>query len=394
MNTRLLFPVLLAVCLAGCAKDENVPEPPVVETGYFESVGEVKLFTGGELVKEAFELGEGETNPFGNSSAQVKVEEIRYYTSDPAGNRVIASGIVSYPSSGNYEKIVLAEHITVSSDAEVPSSRMCAMESALSLFGCLVISPDYLGFGASKDLRHPYLHAENTARVSIDMVFAVREYMASLGKALPVDIYIVGYSQGGAAALAAQREIEKSHAGEFNIRQTMAGGGPYDLKGMFDDMVANDYTAYPCAVPMIILGLDYGDGLAFDYSKVFKDPLLSNYNRWINSKNYTTGTINGYLATNKLSDLLHADAFTTTKNSELDKLYASLEKNSLLDWTPKAPIMLVHGRNDAVVPPFCSQNAHDSFIAKGADVSFSLVDGDHKGAAIPFYIQVLLKLAF
>ena len=395
---RFILLALFFVCLTACSTEEVDPvpdtDPPVTNTKYFESVGKSKVFESADLIRAAFDLGAGESLPISLPSdvPRIKVEEILYHTVDPEGNDVIASGIISYPESGNYSRIVLGEHFTISANEEAPSSRMCAMESVLSLFDCFVISPDYLGFGVTRDKRHPYLHAESTARVSIDMVFAVREYMESLESPLSKDIYIVGYSQGGASALAVHREMEKNHAADFNILYTMAGGGPHDLEGMFNDVVTKDFTSYPGSIPMIVIGLDYGDQLGLDYSKVFKGSLLSNYNDWINSKKYTMGNINGKIGSNKASDFMHADMFTTSRNSDFDKLYASLKKNSLLDWTPKAPIFLAHGTSDEVVPSFCSQNAYDSFKAKGANVELRLfANEDHKGAAIPFYLFVLLR---
>lgn len=393
---RLLFILFLLGYLSACTKEElppepEPPEPPIESSGYFESVGATKTYTAQELIEKAFDLDPGESLPIKLPNLQVKVEEIKYHTTDPQGDKVIASGIISYPVTGGYDEVVLAEHITISADKEAPSNMMCAMESALALFNCFVISPDYIGFGATKDKVHPYLHTENTAQVSIDMLFAVREYMASLEETLPKDIYIVGYSQGGAAALAVQKMIEEKYASDITINKTMAGGGPYDLTAIFDQFTETDYTGYPCSVPMVIIGMDNGDNLQLNYNKVFTGDLLTHYKEWINSKKYTTGAINGKLATNTISHFIHADMFTEKKNSEFTKLYASLAKNSLIDWKPKAPVMLVHGEKDEAVPFVCAQNAFDSFTAKGCHVELTTVPSDHKGSAISFYMKVLLE---
>ncbi len=396
-HVRLLFFILLLGLLASCSEDDNdpipePPDPPIEESQYFESVGNVITYDAKELVEKAFNLTPGEEIPITIPDIKVKVEEIKYHSVDPKGNPVIASGIISYPSSGNYSKIVLSEHFTIAKNTESPSSQLCTMESALTFFDCLVISPDYLGFGSTKDLRHPYLHIENTARISIDMLFAVREYMEMKEKPLSKNIYIVGYSQGGAASLAIQKMIEEKYTDEITINKTMAGGGPYDLTTMFNRFTSEDYTGYPCSVPMTIIGMDYGENLNLDYSKIFIDPLFSNYNEWINSKEYTTGEINQKLNSNALSTYMHPDIFTEEKNSEFNKIYDALEKNSLIHWTPKAPILMVHGQKDEVVPYFCAQNAYDSFTQKGANVRLIPVDSDHKGTAISFYLLVLKEI--
>lgn len=390
---HLLF-ICLVGCLAACSDEEPKPEEPDVPdeaSGYFESVGETKTYTAQKLIETAFDLGEGEQLPI-SSNVEVRVEVINYHTVNPKGEPVVASGIISYPLTGSRDKTVLAERFTISKGSEAPSEKMASMESALSLFECLVVSPDLIGFGATEKLPHPYLHAENTAQVSIDMLFAVREYFASKEEPLSPEIYIVGYSQGGAASLAVQKMIEEKYISDIEIVQTMAGGGPYDLTGMFDEVVKNDYTGYPCSIPLTVIGMDYGDNLDLDYSQILIDPLLSNYDEWVNSKQYTTGSINEKIGTRKVSEIMHPDMFTKEKNSHLNKFYASLKKNSLIDWTPKAPIMLVHGTKDDVVPFFCSENACNSFKERGAKVELISVNYGHKDAALPFYLRVLAIL--
>lgn len=392
---RHIFLIVLIGYLTACNNSDPLPEPPeppIEEAIYFESIGNTLVYEGKDLIVKAFDLKPGESLPITAPNLQVKVEEVKYYTVDPLGNKIIASGIISYPATGEFEHIVLAEHFTISSDEEAPSTRMCSMETAFSLFKCLVISPDYIGFGVTKNLTHPYLHVENTAQVSIDLLFAVKEYMAMKEKPLSKSIYISGYSQGGAAALAVHKMIEEKYASDITIRHTMAGGGPYNLTGIFNDFTEKDHADYPCSIPMTIIGMDYGDNLKLDYSKVFKEPLLSNYNEWINSKKYTTGQINSMLGSNTISTYIHSDMFSGEKNSEFNKLYTSLEKNSLINWTPKAPISLVHGKKDEVVPYFCSQDAYDSFTQKGTNVQLFPVDSDHKGTATSFYLLVLQKL--
>jgi pimeloyl-ACP methyl ester carboxylesterase len=278
-----IFFVLCWGWVTACSDPEKVV-PEEEPEGYFESVTGTREYPAGELLRTILGNGFGYLELFGLADA--RVDAIRYYTKDPGGKRILASGIITYPASASIRGVVLSGHPSIGASREAPSVQMYALESLLALFGYAVVSPDYIGFGASAALPHPYLHVEATAGASIDMLFAAKEYMEAEARPLQDDIYIVGYSQGGAAALAIQKVAEERYALEIPVNKVIAGGGPYDLTGIFDDVKAT--SAEPSAyIPMTIIGLDYGDNLGLDYTKVFKDPLLSNFREWINSKKYS-----------------------------------------------------------------------------------------------------------
>lgn len=401
VKTRNLFVFTIFIftltILASCSDDapsspQEPSNPPVTFT-YFKSVGNTKQYTSKELIAELMGYESSGSLPSTFPDTDILIEEINYYTNDPQGNTVTASGIISYPVSTELiRSTVMAEHYTISANYEAPSLQMSALESVLALYEYMVIIPDFLGFGTTKELRHPYLHVENTAQVSIDMLFAVREYMESKNAPLSKDIYITGYSQGGAAALATQKMAEEKYTSDISIKRVIAGGGPYDLTAMFDNFAKTNDASYPCSLPLTIIGLDYGDNLNLDYSKVFIEPLLSNYDAWINSKQYNMSELNHKLGSNMISSFMHADFFTETTNSELKKIYTSLDKNSLINWAPKSSILLVHGKKDDVVPFFCTKNAYDSFKAKGANVELIETDSGHKETAITYYIYLLKEM--
>ncbi|MDH6305696.1 pimeloyl-ACP methyl ester carboxylesterase [Parabacteroides sp. PF5-5] len=386
--TSLFFVAFLSLLIA-CGDDPSI-EPPYSHI-YFESTGESKQYTSKELIADVLDFAPGESIPVNFPDVDVTVEVIKYHTVDPQGKSVIASGIISYPSSRTPKGVVLAEHFTISAANEAPSRQMCIVETALSLYDYLVIAPDYIGFGSTESLRHPYLHIESTAQVSLDMLFAVHEYMEMKEQSLPGNLYIAGYSQGGAAALAVQKMAEEKYPSDVKIHSVIAGGGAYDLAAIFDGFAKEETVAYPCSLPLTIIGMDYGDGLNLDYSKVFIEPLLSNYDEWVNSKKYNTDEINQKLS-HTVRTFIHPDLYKEGMNSEFKKIYTSLDKNSLINWAPKAPILLVHGKNDDVVPYFCAQNAYDSFQAKGSKVELISTNSGHKETAITYYLYLLTRL--
>ena len=389
---RYIFIVLFLGWLAACTVHEDVePEKETEEepSAYFESVTGSRNYPAKELLTKILGNGYGYLELFG--LADVKVDAIRYYTKDPEGKRILASGFITCPASASVRGVVLSGHPSIGASREAPSVQMYALESLLAMFGYVVVSPDYIGFGASESLPHPYLHVEATAGASIDMLFAAREYMEAEERPLQNDIYIVGYSQGGAAALAIQKVAEERYAQEIPVNKVIAGGGPYDLVGIFDEVKAT--SAEPSAyIPMTVIGLDYGDNLGLDYTKVFKEPLLSNYGEWINSKKYSISEINGKMGAGSVEQLLHAGFFDGQGNPEIEELYRSLARNSLIDWKPEAPLVLIHGTKDTTVPFYCSQRAYDSFKSKGCDVKLERVDSDHTGSVASFILKVFTTL--
>ncbi|MDH6358265.1 alpha/beta hydrolase [Parabacteroides sp. PF5-9] len=325
---------------------------------------------------------------------EIQVDALRYRTKDPQGNPVEASGIVAYPTSGVIRGVIVGEHYTIAADRESPTIQMISVEAALAMFGYVVICPDYLGFGATVTLPHPYLHAESSGRVSVDMVFAVREYMKQLGKAIDYPITVVGYSQGGYVALAFAQMAEERYAEQLPINFIFAGGGPYEPEVMMDLYIMQNDIDKPSVVPFTIVGLNYADQLNLDFSQIFLEPLLSNYDAWCVSKLYSLGQIDRAIGSHRMSDYMHPDMFTPELNPEFRKLYTFLRENSVIDWRPKAPLLLVHGTKDEVVPFVNAEHAMRAFQSAGSQVELIAVEADHKETAVSFYLAVLQRLVF
>lgn len=320
---------------------------------------------------------------------EIRVDVIRYRTEAPGEEPVEATGIITYPADHQFKGVVVGLHYTIGAEKETPSARMALIESALALYGYVVISPDYLGFGPTADKPQSYLHAQTSGQNTADMVFAVREYMQQEGRPIDDRLSVVGYSQGGYSALAFMKMAEEQYADKIRLEKVFAGGGPYEPISMFDLFVEEDEMENPATILLTVLGLDYGDQLGLDYSKVFIEPVLSNYKEWCISKKYTLGQINRELGTNKLSEIFHPDAFTTKLNSEWEKIYGSLIANSLTNWIPETPLVLVHGTKDSTVPFINSQIAFDAFNVSGSPVELHTFPSDHTGTAISFYLIVL-----
>lgn len=384
--------IFFSLIFSACGDDKNQEiEQKQDLNKYLVSVGNTLHFDRTAMVKKLSDMNFGQFSSYVPSNREISMNVVNYLTKDPRGKDVTASGIITYPSDNQFKGVVVSMHYTITKNDEAPSVALFTPESLLAFRGYLVISPDFIGFGSTSNLVHPYLHVENTGRVTVDMVFAVREYLASVGIKSKNNLIVMGYSQGGAAALAFQKMAEEQYSDKIFIDRVFAGSGPYDLVATFNEFSQINTTAYPCSIPDILIGLDYGDNLQLDFSTLFKEPLLSHYNDWYNSKNYTAGEINSMIGSDKISDFLNEKLFTLD-NGTYVKIYNSLEKNSLIDWTPKAPIYMIHAANDHYVPYVNALNAYNSFKKKGCQVELVTTQLDHGGTALPYALKILQEL--
>ncbi|HNW72036.1 MAG: hypothetical protein PHP04_07260 [Bacteroidales bacterium] len=334
---------------------------------------------------------------------KIKAVSIVYNTLDPKGNPILASGAIFYPVADiSHERLgtILGVHYTLGANYEVPSQKMAVTEGLFSLFGYVVVAPDYIGYGASKDQVHPYYDVITTGQASADMLLAAKEYFASISRRMSHNVTVMGYSQGGQASLSFLKFAETNplYQDAFVIDQVFAGGGAYDLIKSYDTFVAKDYSSQPVTIPLLVLGLNYGDSLNLDLTQMFAEPLLSNYDEWIISKKYTTDEVTAKMNETKLTKIMAPQAFDTT-NPNTKKFREALRNNSLIvygkikNWVPRAKITLLHATKDTIVPYENTESAYQAFLAAGCNVKkHDIPDKDHKEAGQDFYTYCMLQL--
>ena len=223
-----------------------------------------------------------------------------YPSKNAAGEDVVlSSALVAWTpkepkETDGIESLHIYSHFTITADNECPSSDLNLKE--LALFGILlkekyaleldptqdfishaiIIAPDYEGYGVTRDLPHPYLAQELTARQVMDAVdYGLKLYQKHVNdkRALPFKddwrSFGFGFSQGGAVAVAYQRYIEQHGLDEqLRYRGTICGDGPYDLIATMRYYIEDDGNSYgvetdhrkrintmPMVIPMIIKGM-------------------------------------------------------------------------------------------------------------------------------------------
>lgn len=244
----------------------------------------------------------GLENEGGASLTGAKLYSYTYPSVDADGNEVTLSSLMAVPTKMLIDKamakpnnLIIGCHVTITSNYECPTeyNKSGGMFSWMTDVGmlidytrydavrnpcCLVIMPDYEGYGVSKDRAHPYLYQELTARQVADAVrYGLKLYEDNIG-AFSFSRFedgwksvCIGYSQGGSVALATHRFIEENGlAEELHFAGSVCGDGPYDPVAHLDYYMNDNGETYdgtnrtgheqatvsmPIVMPLILKGM-------------------------------------------------------------------------------------------------------------------------------------------
>ena len=293
----------------------------------------------------------------------VRVYRLTYATRNTNGQPVTASGALLVPVAPQTLPLLSYQHGTIRPDDEdrAPSyygagSEVYSVVSVLASSGYIVSAPDYIGYGASKALPHPYEHAASLASASLDMLRAAKEFCQKEQRALNQKNFLLGYSEGGFATLALHKLLEESAASEFRVTASAPGAGAYH-KSAFARYVAGS-TQPLSFLSTYVWVLDtynrvYGINRPFSY--YFNKPWAGQLQA------------NPFSAVPPLASQLFTAPFRAAVLDQADPpLAAAFRANDLHDWKPTAPLALFHGTADDYVPFFNSQDAYNAMRARGA----------------------------
>lgn len=306
---------------------------------------------------------------------------VAYWSTDPQGDSLLVSGRVYLPKQRHLNGIMIACHYTITSNMEAPSN-MLSMESLFAMKGYAVIMPDYVGYGLSRDKLHPYLHWRSAAQTAVDLLNCMPELLEYYGYSYPIDVVVTGYSQGGAVALGVTRMLEEVDS-IWIVRKLYAGAGPYDPAGTYLYSMERNEMGIPAAIPLIVMGLSDAYDLEFELEDFFLDPLLSNYDEWVLSKEYTVGDINYLMGSTVMTELMTEEALDM--DSPLaDMLYEVLLWNSNVGYDLRSPAYFLHSIDDEVVPILNTINLQEQMPDESGKTYDYGNYGTHMEASVPF----------
>ncbi|MBO4361787.1 MAG: hypothetical protein J5823_03270 [Paludibacteraceae bacterium] len=327
-----------------------------------------------------------------NGRSVVEISGI-YESMAADGSPITLSGKVLMPADGKFDRYIVVSHYTIGSNKEAPSNAF-PLEGMLCSMGYALICPDYIGYGITADKIHPYLVMDVTAINVVDMYVAVRKYFDAAGlHPKHDDIYLMGYSQGGATTMAVEYMIEEIYNlfvldEPIKIRRVFAGGGPYDVKATYERFVTENVADYPVAVPLVLQGMIKGNDLDLDLKTMMQPWLCDKLDDWINSKLYTTAEINELLGT-KITSYMLTETGMNVQSKEVSELFKAMVQNSIISyaWEPQAPVYIMHSMDDETVTYLNATNAKQRWANANIIYNFG-----HYGGHIKTCLRFILTV--
>jgi hypothetical protein len=345
-----------------------------------------------------------------------------YPSTDVKGNPVTLSAAafwLGYFDNGVWNDlkprdICLMEHYTITSDAEAPGNGF-----SLEMFmtgNTLTIMPDYIGYGITKEMPHPYLNHDICAINSIDALtagYALFNDISKHGMTSDPKLYLAGASQGAGNAIAVHKYLDThpALAAQWNFASSNCSSGPYSPVATIDKYFADGKVVYPVVLPLVIKAMfdSYPEIMAgFTEEMAYSRNYLtskSEIDSLLAGKEHNTAAINrafiekvrktvdANLADNEiyLADILSPEILD--KESSICKaLYQCLEKNDLTKgWTPIHPMKLHYSSQDMVVPQENSLAILEAFGEKIVTLEHSAIPADHTTACSLWMLELISK---
>lgn len=407
-NVRILYSFMLLLVigfslLTACDSTEEDFTPPTVDSSTFlkdyQKLGDFPL----EAVRQAVQLAD-----YGAYQDQVRygvtVYTISYYTQFQ-GERILASGLVCLPDvTTDSTSLLLGFHGTITAHREAPSNFNLLQEniSGFELFaslGFVSIIPDYIGFGASENVMHPYYHYASAGAPSMDMVYAAEELLIKLNAAYQKELFMIGYSQGGYMSLATARYFEENLAdtADLTLRGVAAGAGAYHIAGVMEQIIRNNVYPSPAYLAYVIYAYHQTYGWDDPLTDYFQAPYAAMIPGLFDGSQ-SQGDINRQLTQN-MSELLNPVFLASLRDGSNTRFLNALEENRVDNWAPRTAVRLYHDQNDEIVPIADSEETYETMQGLGAqDVAYFPYDegGSHSegiqpmlNRAAPWFISLL-----
>ena len=348
-----LTPLLLAAALVACGggdDDPATPEQPPENSapGALLSGSMVNTITPAQIT-QAFKDPESYIQGGIVPRYSVSSYRLNYVTTDKSGAKVTASGLVSVPvkAAGARSPVLSYQHASTFRNNQAPSIKVEAVEPPLVLasLGYIVVSPDYVGFGASYGVEHPYLTSSPSSRAVIDMLSAAQTWRRQAGVADNGQLFLAGYSEGGYATMAAHRAIHQQ-GGELKtqLQAAVPGAGPYDVQETLDEQLDRVRKLFPPLA--LLIDPDHLSDASESVRNEVRRLLLRQMVPEDGDVRYQTLFMDRFLAD--------------------DKAGIAAEHSVHLGWAPSVPVYLFHGRGDLTVPYSAAESARDTLRAAGA----------------------------
>jgi len=390
---RLLYfsIIFIFVFIPGCSENSTEPVPELSEEVRGGIISTTSIYT---YSKEDVQFLLNSVQVLGSFDITYSVEAVKivYWTIDTDGNYIQASGAAMIPVNGENLPILNMNHGTeVKRNLVASVNPVGTLEGMLGIlmgsmgyFSCV---PDYPGLGVSDGI-HPYIHAKSNANSVIDFIRAAKTYSSNKSITLNNQLFLTGYSEGGYVTLATQKEIEDNHSDEFQITAVAPMAGPYDILTTAMEIFRKTSYDRPAYFGYILTA--YNDIYGWDrLNDFFVEPYGSMMLNLFDGSN-SFSEINNQLP-KIISELLNQSFIDNFLNGTDTQVVTAFEENSLLNWSPSAPIKFYHGDADNVVPYQISIAAIENLETNSGKSFelFTVVGGTHESSGVPCVLDMI-----
>ncbi len=379
---HILLIILIISFSLSCEKDNSYsPE-------YLKNHSEIANLSGVQIIQLASQSSILPSGTVVLVRYGVKAYRIEYYTEDLLGGTILASGLLLIPQTQAEVPLLSFQHGTIFIESQAPSYNNSELTNMLTVFasiGYVIAVPDFIGYGASKNIPHPYEHRNSLATSCRDMIRASKECLEIIGKTkLSNQLFLAGYSEGGYATMALFKHLQDELHQELPVTAVSAGAGAYN-KTEFANWILQQNAP--------LTYINYFLWVLHTYNRVY--PALNRpLSSYFNSPWAEAIAQNGPLITVESNpSILFKSSFIGGITNGTDANFLSaLADNNCFNWRPLSPLKLIHGTADDLVPFFNSQTAYNSMIQNGAtNVSLVAVDGGtHESTIVEFAVETLL----
>ncbi|NSW94821.1 MAG: alpha/beta hydrolase [Bacteroidales bacterium] len=388
--------VLMSFLAVSCRKKDDRPDYE-----YFISKELKKTFTRDEI-RSLLQLAAGTYTQINDVlpyiSSGVNVYKVTY-RSVVYDDEIEASGLICVPDiEGNYPVICFhngTNTVNANAPSNAPLSFLYQMIEVVSSLGYIVVFPDYPGFGESADIKHPYLLAEPTVRCVTDMLFTVREtsgYEFPGIKALN-EFYLMGYSQGGWAALLLHKALELEFYNDFNLKGTVCGAGPYNLNLLMENILNQSTYVMPVYIGFLIDSYEAYNSFPIDVCEILNEPYCLRLSSLFGG-NLNFQQINEQLTTSVPGLFTSGFLEGYASDSRFTAVREALANNSIDAWKSEIPLYMIHGSADDHVFPVATENMYSSMLAVGTSEDIckkEILPGvGHSNGVVPAMLKGLL----
>ena len=384
---RICIGLMFLMLLVRCSKDEE----PQIETIVLDESEIVSSKNLAQMVTILNLIGYEELVDY--LKYDVSTYKITYKTIYK-GQEILASGLVTFPETKDPVPMMSYQHGTIVADHEAPTVDLLTYSalSSIASDGYIFIVPDYIGFGSSSDLLHPYYIADYNASSVIDMMKAAKELAVQKGYNFDGRVFLSGYSEGGYVTMATHKVMEENPIEGFELIASAPASGGFNIKAVQEYLFGLETYSEPFYIAYVVLSYTSVYDWTSPLSLYFQEPYAANIEGYFDGSK-ESGEINVELTT-VLEDYLSPEFII---NIDTDTDYAdivnAISDNSTHDWIPKKTMFIYHGTGDVTVPYQNSVDSYNHMIDLGAStnvVDFIPLEGfTHSSGVLPYTYDFL-----